>query len=288
MEILCVGGTGMVGSEVVARLKDRNASVRCMTRSSEKAGKIRDGVHFVAGDLEDPSNLGAAFEGVDRVHLLTPLHPHEAVLGRNAVRAAEEAGVARIVLHSVHRADEAPHIPHFRSKIEILDAIRDSGIPWAAIEPNSYFQNDYRYRDPILGIGIYPQPLGSIGTSLVDVRDISDATVSALLDDGHEGTRYAIVGPEALTGAEVAATWTRHVGREVRYAGDDLEAWERANRPHIPEWLLPDLKRMYAHFIEHGLHATDEELERQLRVLGHEPRDYDSFVRETVAAWTGG
>lgn len=285
MEILCLGGTGTVGSQVVERLKGRDVSVRCMTRSAGKAGKISDGVHFVAGDLEDPTSLGSVFEGVDRVHLLTPLHPDEPTLGRNAVAAARNARVERIVLHSVHRVDEAPHVPHFASKIEILEAIRESGIPWVAIEPNHYFQNDLRVRDAIVRAGVYPTPVGPIGCSRVDVRDIADATVSALLDHGHEGACYPVAGPEALTGEEIARTWSRHLGREVRYAGDDLDAWEEASRPHVPEWLLHDLKLMFDHFVEQGLRATEEDLELQSRVLGHEPRAYDRFVKETVEAW---
>lgn len=288
MEVLCLGGTGTVGSEVVERLKDRDVSVRCITRSPAEAERISDGVHYVAGDLEDPASLGTAFEGVDRVHLLTPLHPEETTLGRNAVAAARSASVERIVFHSVHRVDEAPHVPHFASKIEILDAIRASGIPWVAIEPNNYFQNDLWLREPILHFGVYPTPFGPVGCSRVDVRDIADATVNALLDEGHEGQRYPVAGPEALTGEEIARTWTRHVGSEVRYVGDDLDAWEETNRSHMPGWLLHDLKLMFAHFVEHGLRATDEELELQSRVVGHEPRSFDGFVRETVEAWRAG
>lgn len=288
MNVLCLGGTGTVGSEVVARLVERGVSVRCMTRSDEVAGTAADGVSYVKGDLEGPASLGPVFEGVDRLHLLTPMHPNESGLGLSAVEAAANSGVGRIVLHSVHRVDEAPQVPHFASKVRMLEAIEASGLPWVTIEPNNYYQNDYWLKDPILQMGIYPSPTGSVGLSRVDVRDIADATANALLDDGHEGTRYPLVGPEALTGADMAAAWSRGLGREIHYVGDDLDAWEEASRAMLPEWMVEDLRIMFAHFLEHGLRATEEDLALQARALGHAPRRFDDFVVETVEMWRQG
>jgi uncharacterized protein YbjT (DUF2867 family) len=259
-----------------------------MTRSEEVAGSTVDGVSYVKGDLEDPASLGPVFGGIDRLHLLTPVHPNEAALGAAAIDAAQNTGVGRIVLHSVHRVDDAPQIPHFASKIRILEAIETSGIPWVTVEPNNYYQNDYWLKDPILQMGIYPSPVGSVGLSRVDVRDIADATVNALLDEGHEGVRYPLVGPEVLTGEDTAAAWSRGLGREIHYVGDDLDAWEEAARGMMPEWMVEDVRIMFEHFLARGLTATDEDLALQDRVLGHPPRRFEDFVAETVAMWTEG
>ncbi len=286
MHILCLGGTGTVGSGVVAGLVERGATVRCMTRSDERAGTTADGVSYVKGDLERPDSLGPVFNGVDRVHLLTPVHRQETELGLAAVEAAKAAEVGRIVLHSVHRADHAQEIPHFASKARMLDAIRASGISWVSIEPNSYFQNDYWLREPITEMQIYPSPLGEVGVSRVDVRDIAEASVNALLDDGHEGIRYPLVGPEAQTGEGVAEAWGDALGGTVVYTGDDLDMWEEGARAMLPDWMVDDFRTMFAHFLEHGLVATDEDLELCRRILGHEPRSFVDFVAETVEMWT--
>lgn len=285
MEVLCVGGTGTVGRLVVAGLVERGVDVRCLARSPGRAASGGDRVTRVRGDLGDPASLEAAFAGVDRVHLLTPLHPNETELGRNAIDAAVRAGVDRIVLHSVHRVDDAPHIPHFASKIEMLEAIRQTGIPWVAIEPNSYFQNDLLVREPIAEMQLYPLPIGQIGLSRVDVRDIADATVNALLDDGHEGLRYPIVGPETLTGEEVASVWGDALDGTVVYVGDDLDMWEEGVRGALPGWLIDDLRTMYRHFLDHGLVASEQDYATMSHILGHAPRLFPDFVAETVADW---
>lgn len=285
LDVLCLGGTGTVGTGVVQGLVARGASVRCMTRSQERAGTSEAGVSYVLGDLERPESLGPVFEGMARVHLLTPLHPNEAQLGIAAVKAAAAAGTERIVFHSVHRVDNGRHLPHFASKIEIQAAIEASGIPWVTIEPNNYYQNDYWLKQPILEAGVYPSPTGSVGLSRVDVRDIADATVNALLDEGHEGNRYPVIGPHALTGEDVVRVWSEHLGRPVAYVGDDLDAWEEGAKSMMPDWMVDDLRIMFAYFLEHGLSASEEDLATMSHVLGHAPRTFDDFVAETVTAW---
>ena len=296
-DVLCVGGTGTVGSRVVEGLTARGVSVRCLTRSATRTtppdAEVGDGeggdgeVEFVQGDLERRDTLGPAFKGVSRVHLLTALHPHEAQLGGAAIAAAVEAGVERIVFHSAHRAHAAPHIPHFASKMEILAALEASGVPWATIEPNHYFQNDLWLRRS-LEAGVYPAPLGGVGLHRVDVRDIADATVNALLEDGHEGIRNPIIGPQLLTAEDVVRTWSEHLDREIDYVGDDLDQWEARASRSLPGWLVRDLRVMSEHFLSDGLIATEEDFATMSHVLGHAPRVFEDFVAETVAAWTGG
>ena len=165
MNVLVLGGTGMVGSEVVRALLEKGVtSITATSRSG--TGPVAN-VRWVAADLEDPTSLGPAFEGQDRLYLLTPLHPDETELGMRAVVAAENAGVSRIVLHSVFRAERYPDIPHFASKVRIFEAIQGSQIPWTVIKPNSYFQIDLAVLDAMRQYGVYGMPLGSSGSVLV-------------------------------------------------------------------------------------------------------------------------
>lgn len=288
MRVLVTGGTGTVGSRVVARLlkHDRTGlDVRVLTSSPDKIDGLPDGARAVVGDLGDPDTLGEAFGGVDRLFLLTPLHPDEARLGKNGVEAAAEAGVERVVMLSVHRVDEGAHIPHFASKIEMAGALEEAGLDHVVLQPNNYFQNDLWFRQPLLEYGVYPQPLGPVGCSRVDVGDIADAAVTGLLEDGYAGS-YPLVGPDVLTGEAVAAEWSRVLGREIAYAGDDVDAWAEQASAQMPEWMVEDLKIMYAHFIEQGLVASDTDYARQADILGHDPRPFGDFAEATAAAWT--
>jgi uncharacterized protein YbjT (DUF2867 family) len=284
MSILIIGGTGMVGSELVHSLLARGATFGVMTRQPGEQ-KQREGVSYIPGDLAEPATLPAAFEGFEKLYLLTPLDPRETELGIAAVRAAADAGVTHIVFQSIHNVDAAPHIPHFRSKIEITNALTRSGIPFTLICPNNFHQNDLWFRDALLEHGVYPQPLGSVGLSRIDVRDIADAAAIALTETGHEGRSYPLVGPDVLTGPAVAEIWARHLGRDVAYPGDDLDAWASQARSVMPDWLVDDLRVMYAHFQEHGLAASADEVQMLEDLLGRPPRSFDAFAKETASAW---
>jgi uncharacterized protein YbjT (DUF2867 family) len=282
MRILVIGGTGKVGRPLAAALVERGVEVRAMTRAAlpEKAAP---GVELVEADLSRPESLPAAFEGVDRCYLLTPLSENETELGTNAVEAAREAGVERIVLQSVLRAEEAQEIPHFASKIRILDRIRESGIPWVVVSPSSFYQNDVVLRDLILGPGIYGNPIGSKGVNRVDVRDIADVAATALLEAGGESRDIPVVGPDTWTGPSIAAEYSAILGRKVRYSGDDLEAWEVAVSGHLAGWLVRDLRLMFDYFQRNSLLPTDSQTAQSRAALGHEPRPFPDFARELVA-----
>ncbi|MCL4845368.1 MAG: NmrA family NAD(P)-binding protein [Acidobacteria bacterium] len=285
MSILVTGGTGAVGSNVVRNLIARSRTPRVMTRSPEKAAQVPAGAVGVVGDMGRPETLGPALAGIERVVLITALSEREEQEGLAVVTAAAAASVKRIVYMSVHDVHKVPEAPHFASKTAIQAAIERSGLEWTFVMPNNFYQNDYWFQQPITQYGVYPQPIGERGCQRVDTRDIADAMTTAVLEDGHAGERYPLVGPEVWTGTSTAAAWSRHLGREVRYGGDDLDAWAAQAGQMLPAWLVADLKIMYGAFQKTGLPATDADLAQQERILRRSPRRFDDFAAETAAAW---
>lgn len=285
MRIVVTGGTGTVGKRLVRELAESGNDVGVMTRSSAGKPPLPEGAEYVEGDFADRASVVRAMTGATAVYLLTPLHPEEAQLGRDAVWAAVDARVDRVVFQSVHKAEEADHIPHFRSKVEIAAELARTGLEWTIVAPNNFYQNDLNFRPMLTGPGIYPQPIGPVGVSHVDCNDIALIAMRCLLGSGHAGKTYAVVGPESHTGEENAAIWAEALGRPVHYIGDDLDAWAEQVRDVMPEWLVEDLVIMYEYFIEHGLIATAREVETCRQFLGRQPRSYESWVNEVAARW---
>jgi uncharacterized protein YbjT (DUF2867 family) len=285
MTILVIGGTGTVGSEVVRQLAARGDQVSVLVRSEAKAKALPKGVTPVTGDLNDPPSLRSAMKGIDKLFLLTPLSENEAQEGINAVDAAKNARVRHIVYMSVHDVEKVPEAPHFKSKIDIQSSIEKSGVPYTYIMPNNFYQNDVWFKQAMFDYGVYPQPFGDAGLSRVDTRDIAEAVVNVLTQPGHEGKRYPLVGPDALTAKETAAIWGRSLGKDIRYGGDDLDAWSVQAKQGLPGWLVDDLKIMYAYFQSKGLRASRDDLAKTRAILGREPRRFEDFAKESGRAW---
>ena len=285
MPTLVTGGTGTVGSEVVRQLAARGEDVRVLVRSEEKGKGLPAGARGVVGDLDDRQSLDRAMQGVDKLFLLTPLSETETQEGINAVEAAKAAGIRHIVFMSVHNVEKCPEAPHFKSKIDIQAAIEKSGIPYTYIMPNNFYQNDVWFKQAMLDYGVYPQPFGDKGLSRVDTRDIAEAVVNALMQPGHAGTRYALVGPDVLTAKQTASIWGKALGKEITYGGNDLDAWEKQAKQGLPGWMVDDFKIMYAFFQRMGLAANNDDMAQTRKILGREPRKFEDYARDIGGAW---
>lgn len=285
MKHLVLGGTGTIGSLVVQGLLGRGDSVRVLTRSVEKAKALPKGAIAVIGDLGDPDSYGASFSDYENLFVLNATGPAELQEGLAAVNEAARTGAKRVVYLSIHDVEKAPAIPHFAVKVAVEKAMNAKALKPTVLRPNNFFQNDYWYKDALLQYGVYPQPLGNVGLSRVDARDIADAAVRALTQPGHEGRTYTLAGPDALTGNDHAAIWSEALGKKIAYGGDDLQAWAKAARAQLPPWAVYDYGLMFALFQASGLKATPAQLAETEAILGRKPRNFRDFVRETAAGW---
>ena len=104
MNVLMIGATGSYAHLEVPALKQRNIQICALIRHEDQTDQVRQmGVEDVAiGDLDDPSSLKAAAEGMDGVFHINPAFASdEANMGVNMVHAALGA--------EDHSGARAPH-----------------------------------------------------------------------------------------------------------------------------------------------------------------------------------
>ena len=193
VKILVIGGTGVVGSQVVRALLERGANLRILVRDA--SAKVPAGVETAIGDLLDPPTVERAMDGVQKLYLLNGVVADELTQALIAYDLAKRRGLEHVLYHSVFRAEQFPDVPHFASKVAVERALRAFDVPWTIVRPNYFMQNDATMREPITKAGLYPSPLGPTGISMVDVRDIADASAIALTTGGHAGKTYNLNGP---------------------------------------------------------------------------------------------
>jgi uncharacterized protein YbjT (DUF2867 family) len=285
MKVLVTGATGNVGTAVVAELHKRGADVRALVRKQSAAEKLPASVEVAMGDLLDPVSVEKALHGVDKLYLLNAVVPDELTQGLIAYDLAKKLKLKHIVYHSVFRVERFKDVPHFASKLAIENAMREFDLPFTIIRPNYFFQNDAMLKDPLTIAGIYPMPLGPTGISAVDIRDIAEAAAIALTSEGHYGKIYNLNGPDVLNGPKVASIWSGLLGKSVRYSGHDMDAFEEQMRERAPSWSAFDIRMMFQGYLERGFVAEAEDIETLTKLLGHAPRRYEDFAKETAASW---
>jgi uncharacterized protein YbjT (DUF2867 family) len=283
--ILVIGGTGNVGGALVGELLKRGANVRVLARKHSEEGNLPAGVEVAIGDLLDSVSLEKALLGVDKLYLLNAVVPDELTQGLIAYNLAKRLKLKHIVYHSVFRVEHFKDVPHFAAKLAIESALREFDVPFTVIRPNYFFQNDATMKDALTKAGIYPVPLGQVGVSAVDIRDIAEATAIALTSDGHYGKTYNLNGPEVLSGPKMASVWSGLLGKEIQYSGDDMDAFEEQMRKRGPSWSAFDIRMMFQGYLERGFVAEAGDVETLTNLLGHPPRRYEDFARETALRW---
>ncbi|MBB4710077.1 NmrA family transcriptional regulator [Xanthomonas arboricola] len=287
MSILVTGATGTIGSLITQGLADAGAEVKALVRQPGKR-TFPTGVTEVVADLTDVASMRGALSSVRTLFLLNAVTPDEVTQALIALNLAKEAGIERIVYLSVIHADRYTNVPHFTGKHTVERMIESLDIAATILRPAYFMQNEAMIQQTIQQYAVYPMPIGSAGVAMIDARDIADIAVAELLRRDRapaalERVTLELVGPHAVTGPSAAKVWSAALGREIAYAGDDVDAFEAQMAAYGPSWLAYDMRLMMAGIQTHGMRAADGTVEKLQAMLGRPLRTYADFVREATA-----
>lgn len=286
MTILVTGATGNIGSQVIQHLVDRGADVRALVRDPSKANFPAE-VAVAEGDFLDVDSLRRAFEGVSTLFLLNAVVSDEFTQALIALNVARSAGVERIVYLSVIHSDIYVNVPHFAGKFGVERMIEQMGMNATILRPAYFIQNDLTIRDVITDYGIYPMPVGAKGLAMIDVRDIAEIAAIELLRREQAPqvlptNRMNLVGPDTLTGTDIAAIWSDVLGRQINYAGGDTVVFEQSLKQFMPPWMAYDMRMMGERFLTDGMLPEGGDVERLTTLLGRPLRSYRDFAKDTA------
>jgi NAD(P)H dehydrogenase (quinone) len=221
MTIVVTGATGHLGRLVIDSLLERGvpaSSIRATGRDIDRLSPFADrGIETVVADFDRPETLVPAFSGADALLLVSGSEVGKRVdQHRNAIDAAREAGVGRIVYTSAPHATDSDLVvaPEHAETERLLEA---SGMPVTILRNNWYTENYAGTVDTAEATG---EIVGSAGVGRVasaSRRDYAEAAAVVLTTAGHEGAVYELSGDASWTFHDLAEAAGSLVGREVRY-----------------------------------------------------------------------
>ena len=287
MTILVIGATGRVGRHVVQQLVKRGADVRVLSRDPAKA-EFPAGVEVVKGDLLVIERLRTAFSGVSTLFLLNAVTGDEFTRALITLNIARESGVDRLVYLSVIHADRFVNVPHFAVKSGAERMIEQMGLGATILRPSYFIDNELMIKDVILNHGVYPMPIGNKGVAMVDTRDIAEVAAIELIRRERAPGKLPIetinlVGPDTLTGSDVAKIWSDILKRPVAYGGDDPTGFEQNLAGFLPKWMAYEMRLMAERYVSDGMIPEDGDVARLTKILGRAPHSYRSFATQIVA-----
>jgi len=258
--IAVVGATGAQGGGLVqAILADptHSYSVRALTRhtASDKAKALADlGATVVHADLDDVASLTSAFRGAHGAYGVTNFWEHfsperELAQAKNLAMAARAAELEHFVWSTLENTrqwipvddprmptlHDKYKVPHFDAKGEADRYFSDLRVPTTFLLTSFYWDNFIHF-----GMGPKPDTEGALGITLpmADMRlpgiaaeDIGKCAYGVFRRGlSSVGKRIGIAG-EHLTGREMAAAFTRVLGRQVRYNAVPAAAYRQFGFP---------------------------------------------------------
>ncbi|WP_119156785.1 complex I NDUFA9 subunit family protein [Caldimonas tepidiphila] len=249
--VLVLGGTGFLGTQVCLRLLERSPGGGRVVVPSRRIGHGRHlctlpTVECLGADVHDDASLARLLRGIDAViSLVGVLHGDarrfeqvHAALPRRLAQACREAGVRRVVhVSAIGAAPDAPS-NYLRSKAAGEAALREAaGLALTVLRPSVMFGE----RDHFLNLfarlqAVLPvMPLAGHDARFqpVWVNDVARAVVRCLDEPHSVGGTYECAGPRVYTLAEL-----------VRLAG----LWSGHRRPVVP--LPMALGRLQARLME--------------------------------------
>jgi uncharacterized protein YbjT (DUF2867 family) len=146
-QALIFGGTGNIGGATTRELLKRGWNVRAVTRNptSEKALVLtRLGADVVQADMDDPTSLKNAFEGITKVMSVQNWSVSgidgEIRQAKQVANAAITAGINHLVYISAGMGEANSGVPHFDSKLEVEDYMRELGLPVTVVRPAPFME----------------------------------------------------------------------------------------------------------------------------------------------------
>ena len=291
-KILAVtGATGAQGGGLVrAILADANSdfAVRAITRDPD-SGPARElaqaGAEVVAGDLDDPKSMRAAFEGAYGAYCVTFYWAHaspekELQHALGLAQAAKGAGVHHVIWSTLEdtrkfvplESTQLPtllgkyKVPHFDSKGEADRFFSELGVPTTYLLTSFYWDNFIYFgsgpkRDEN-GTLILTMPMGDQKLAGIAAEDIGKCAYGLFKrGDAFIGKRVGIAG-EHLTGAEIAEKMSRALGEPVVYNNIDPEIFRGLGFPGAED--IGNMFQFYRDFSTEFCAPRDVEFARSL------------------------
>lgn len=289
-KILITSATGKTGFEATKQLLKDGYSTRILVRSRNAKSLALEklGAEIYIGNLDNEHELNRALKDITRVYYCHPFIPHLLQNTKLFIQCAKANNIETIVnmgqwlaefddQKSLHTNDiRASYLEYEQSGLNVIQLI-----------PGFFADNTFFVTEFAIQLGLMPLPFGKGKNPAISNEDLGLVIASLLKNpQPYIGQRLRPTGPISLSSQEMAAIFSKVVGRKVRYIP-------------IPEWMFLKAAFMFAKDL--GLDAfTISQVRHYMKeyqankfdiggatnivkaVTGKDPEDFETIVKSYV------
>ena len=223
MKIAVTGAFSYTGKYITRRLLAQGHEVITLTGHPDNPDPFDGQVKAYPFDFDAPEKLAQTLAGVDIlfntywVRFSHGENTHERAVAntKTLIRAAEQAGVKRIVHTSITQPSLDSDLPYFRGKAELEETIKASSLGYAILRPTVLFGDEDILVNNITWILRHMHVFGLLGNGQyrlqpIFVEDYADIAVEMMLRE--ENILVDAVGPDDLTFEEMVRLIAAEMG----------------------------------------------------------------------------
>lgn len=283
-KILVTGATGRLGNAVVRALLQKipATEVAAMARDIDKAAPLAAlGVDVRVGDYTDYDSLVAAFEGIEKIYLVSAVAFSDRIAQHNnAIGAAGQAGVRHVIYTSIQRINDelAPIDGVTESDIATERLLEKSGMTYTIVQ-HPLYANDLPF---LMGANAakegFSVPAGQGRMGIVTFAELAEAGAALLTQAGYENRSYLLSGGRTWSFQDIAEAFSRMTGKSVAYQPISAEAFIGARESEGWPTALARFINGWCGAIEKG--GFDQGSDALEGLLGREPRGLEDVLGE--------
>ncbi|UQZ36994.1 NAD(P)-dependent oxidoreductase [Paenibacillus sp. PK3_47] len=283
-KILITGATGNLGSRtlelLLKKVPSNQVAVLVRDPQTKKMERyVKEGVEVHQGDYFDYNSLLRAFDGIDKVMLISA----QAFTDRNTqhfnvIAAAKQAGVKQVIFTSIIRREHSNLIVPEVSESDLFaeQTLKASGLDYTILRNPPYLEVMHMYFGDALKAGVrVPEGSGKVAAASLD--DLAAANVAVLTQNGHENKSYTLSGSEGSSFADIAEALSEINEMNIPYeAISEKEYVDTMVANGLPVFMTDFLLGWVRGVNTGEFSETSGDLER---LIGRKPMTYKEFFK---------
>jgi uncharacterized protein YbjT (DUF2867 family) len=223
--VLLTGASGYIGGRLLKALEKAGRPVRCLARRPDfLKARVASSTEVVKADCLDRSSLAPSMVGVDTAYYLVhsmgstgKFEQDDRQAAQNFADAARESGVQRIIYLGGLGDQEQALSAHLRSRHEVADILRSSGIPTIEFQASIVIGSGSLSFEMIralvqrLPVMICPRWV-EVKAQPIAIEDVIDYLLAALDLPRQQGYVIEIGGTDQVSYGEIMQEYARQCG----------------------------------------------------------------------------